>query len=616
MNWRLLEEASMKIELTSHSTWLYSKKLYNTWFYSMRLKRLMLALVVGLSGLLCAVPVGAIAIQDQGAKAGSERVYVHVAKTFYMPGEILWFRLYLQDPERGGLADWSDVAYVELLNASAEPVLGAKIDMRSDQSQGGSFYLTPDLPGGGYTLVAYTSPMKAAGSEAFFKQEIELLNPFLAPSAVSGANGTPPGYRLFSGGTSPVFEGPLQIEALPNALTFGTRDPVEIQLRTLLNDSPVSSDLSVSVFKVHAFQDEQVIGRVQKIEPDIDPKSDEFPEQRYHRMRFKLTHKTHHTPLSGEDVLLAVPGPHHKLYTARTNEQGEVSFYVKDMFGSSQVAIRLLDGRESHVELISPFYEWADADRKQEEGMLRLFEDALRDEILEYSLNVQTENSFFARERAEFHEPQVDTLPFYGDGAVVYHLDDYTRFVRMEEVLREYIPEVRLQRRGGDYQFRIVNDIVGHYFQDSPLILVDGVPITHANDVVTFDPLKIEKISIVTRRYFLGEVVYDGVINFSTYDGVLQDFPLESAVTLIPYEALQKQRLFFSPQHDGSDPRLGRMPDTRTALYWNPSVPVDASGVARLSFYTSDVPGDYVIEVRGRSSDGKMGRTTARFRVE
>lgn len=601
MNREFLDEVSMRIMKID----------------GIRLRRLILALVAGLLGIFGAVvPIAASAFQDHGAKPGPERVYVHTAKSFYMPGEILWFRLYLQDAVRAGVADWSDVAYVELLNASGVPALRAKVDMRSDQSQSGSFYLTPDLPSGAYTLVAYTSLMKAAGSKSFFKQEIELLNPFLAPSAVSSANGAAAAYRLFSGGTSSAFEGPLKIEARPDALAFGTRDRVDIALQTMLDQVPVSADVSVSVFKVDALQEEQALEDIQEVESGIDPNGGDYPEQRYHRMRFKVTHKTNHTPLPGEDVLLAVPGPHHKLYTARTDEQGEVSFYVKDLFGSRQVAIRLMDGRDSNVELISPFYEWTDADGQRAGRELRVFEDALRDEILEYSLNVQSENSFFARERAEIREPQVDTLPFYGDRAVVYRLDDYTRFVRMEEVLREYIPEVRLQRRGGDYQFRVVNDIVGHYFQDSPLILVDGVPITKENDVVAFDPLKIEKISIVTRRYFLGEVVYDGVINFSTYGGVLQDFPLESAVTLIPYEALQAERLFFSPEHDGTDSRIGRMPDTRQQLYWNPSVPVDASGVTRLSFYTSDVPGDYVIEVRGRSADGKMGWTTARFRVD
>src|SRR5690606_4362263 len=227
------------------------------------------------------------------------------------------------------------------------------------------------------------------------------------------------------------------------------------------------------------------------------------------------------------------------------------------------------------------------------------YDPSLKILMQEHSLNVQAENSFFAKERAQYAELDLDNLPFYGQNAVVYHLDDYTRFVRMEEVIREYVSEISLHRRRGDYLFRVLDIATGFAFDQSPLILLDGVPISNENDLIAFDPHKIEKIAIVTNRYYLGNRDYQGIISFSTYDGLLADFPLESGTTLIEYHGLDRGRQYYSPVYDGTDTRLDRMPDTRNLLYWNPNLQTDRSGRTEVEFYTSDVPGDYLIVIEG-----------------
>src|SRR3977135_1295836 len=51
-----------------------------------------------------------------------EKVFVHTDKSFYVPGEIIWFKLYTVDARFHMPIDLSKVAYVEILDKNNTPV--------------------------------------------------------------------------------------------------------------------------------------------------------------------------------------------------------------------------------------------------------------------------------------------------------------------------------------------------------------------------------------------------------------------------------------------------------------------------------------------------------------
>lgn len=120
-----------------------------------------------------------------------------------------------------------------------------------------------------------------------------------------------------------------------------------------------------------------------------------------------------------------------------------------------------------------------------------------------------------------------DTLPFYGKAEKEYFLDDYTRFHTMEEVLREYIPEVRVLRKSGDqFHFSVLDFAYKSYFDNDPLVLLDGVPVFNINLLMALDPLKIRSIQIVPRKYYYGSLVCNGIVSFFSYQGDLAGYTL------------------------------------------------------------------------------------------
>ncbi|KGO84624.1 hypothetical protein Q765_20615 [Flavobacterium rivuli WB 3.3-2 = DSM 21788] len=70
---------------------------------------------------------------------------------------------------------------------------------------------------------------------------------------------------------------------------------------------------------------------------------------------------------------------------------------------------------------------------------------------------------------------------------------------------------------------------------------------------------------------------------------------------------------FYSPVYDAET--IDNTNDFRNTLYWNPNLITDASGVAEIEFYTSDITSKYKIMIEGVSGDGLLGSQALEFKV-
>jgi hypothetical protein len=161
----------------------------------------------------------------------------------------------------------------------------------------------------------------------------------------------------------------------------------------------------------------------------------------------------------------------------------------------------------------------------------------------------------------------------------------------------------------------VIDKVKNELFRDNPLTLLDGVPIFDINKVLQIDPLKIKKLEVMTRRYFLGPLELNGIISLSTYNGDLGGIELDPRSVTLDYEGLQSQREFYSPRYTTPDLRGSRLPDQRHQLYWNPNVKLIDGEVNSINFYTSDVEGNFFIAIEGLSNNGLPGYSSTSFKV-
>ena len=83
-----------------------------------------------------------------------EKVFVSTDKTFYVTGEIIWFKVFKTDGQNLP-NDFSKVVYVEVMSGD-KAVLQGKIGIEEGTGNG-SFFIPASLGSGNYILRAYTN---------------------------------------------------------------------------------------------------------------------------------------------------------------------------------------------------------------------------------------------------------------------------------------------------------------------------------------------------------------------------------------------------------------------------------------------------------------------------
>ena len=136
------------------------------------------------------------------------------------------------------------------------------------------------------------------------------------------------------------------------------------------------------------------------------------------------------------------------------------------------------------------------------------------------------------------------------------------------------------------------------------------------NKLMKFDPLKVKKLEVVTRKFFSGNDAIEGIVSYTTYKGNLDGFQIDPGALVLEYQGLQLQREFYSPMYETKEQTESRIPDFRNLLYWSPDIKTDENGSKQVNFYTSDRPGKYAVVVQGINSNGIAGSKIIYFTVK
>ena len=110
-------------------------------------------------------------LEEYSKTHAQEKVFLHTDKSFYLAGEIVWFKQYVVNADDHKLKGISKLSYVEIIDKSGRAVDQAKIFLNNGLGTG-SFQLANSLNSGVYILRAYTNWMKNNDASFFFEQPI------------------------------------------------------------------------------------------------------------------------------------------------------------------------------------------------------------------------------------------------------------------------------------------------------------------------------------------------------------------------------------------------------------------------------------------------------------
>lgn len=315
----------------------------------------------------------------------------------------------------------------------------------------------------------------------------------------------------------------------------------------------------------------------------------------------------------GVFTYLGSPGKIIRAYGSWSDQEGKVRFEIKDFYGPRRIIIQAKsDSSEAYtIRLLDPFSSAWDSETLPEWRVGAENEK----ELVARSIAMQVQDIYYFDSFGnQVTLPKVDSSAFFGEGDATYYLDDYTRFPVMEEVMREYVPGVFVRKRKDGFHFIVLDLVNGGVLPGDPMVLLDGVPVLDVDEIMAVDPRRIRKLEVVKRQYHLGQAVFFGIVSYTSYQGDLAGMEVDPRSLSLHYEGLQLKRQFHSPQY-GRQQENDRLPDQRFLLHWEPAIHTDETGKRQVEFFTSDVPGDYVVVVEGLNQDGDAGTGTLTFTV-
>jgi hypothetical protein len=475
-------------------------------------------------------------------------------------------------------------------------------------------------------------------------------------------------FTIFSKGQKPVcerlyFKRPgkqLMIEILPDSMVYGRRQKVNLQLGTNTgNKIPIASGLSVAVVLADSLQPEDnchiasslwlvsdLKGYIEQPDYYFDdtsrvaleaadnlmltqgwrrfewknvltnskPAFAYLPENDGHIITGFITNKTTNHPAANINTYVSVPGPSFRAANSISDKNGQILFDLKPVFGSNELIVQTNSLTDSNytINISNPFSD------KYNGNPLSHFSipPSASKQLTERSIGIQAEHVYKEDQWQHYFSNITDTTAFYGHQATMYNLDDYTRFTTMEEVIREYVRELKLRKSKEQYYLdvRTLSQVEG--FQSVPLVLFDGLPVFDMNKLIAFDPLKVKRIDVVPQVYHLGSQAYNGIAGISSYAGDMAGFTVDPSALILEYDGMQPQRQFYSPRYNTPGNMDSRLPDFRNTLYWDPNLKTGNGVNAILDFYTGDIPGKYLITVQGLTGNGLAGYKVSSISVK
>lgn len=197
----------------------------------------------------------------------------------------------------------------------------------------------------------------------------------------------------------------------------------------------------------------------------------------------------------------------------------------------------------------------------------------------------------------------ISPLPYAFDNPEIsIVLDDFIETPTLEIVFRELVPNIRVRKRNENYRLSIFDKERKLYY-NTPLILVDNIPIFNINELMKISPKIIEKIEIHSTPFILGDHTINGIIMISTFTKIFGGITMPKSSTFFEYQTVSPSFNFKAKTYNSGRELKFRESDFRTLLHWDPIITLTKN--SEVSFYTSDQSGEYEIFIWGSLSTGQ-----------
>jgi len=532
-----------------------------------------------------------------------ERVYLQTDKQLYLAGELVYMKVFTVTSEKKPLP-FSKIAYVELLD-EADAHVQIKIELTGGIGEGW-MELPLSLQTGHYRIVVYTSFMRNEGESVFFEKNIGVVNTFLS-------NQIRKEYTDVASHVSEIDERQTCSLHTDKPL-YANRDKGILKLEGLPENIHTLS-VSIAGKAPVTVEGANDIRQWEKQLPAPSAHLSEkyIPEYEGHIISGKIIPVQNRT--NGDEKilipLLSFPGEKLYLFGGQRNGPDNVSFYTANTAGVKEVSTTVYNLSENiyRIDLQSPFMEQYE---KKELPQLKVNSTHFG-ELLQRSFALQ---ALYSYTKDQLTQDRPDDFRYDMELTKTYILDEWTRFPVMNELMVEFIRELRFSRNDLQKNELMMSIKKGDEFVwMRPLVVLDGIPIMDHDIIYRYDPLLVERIKIYSGEYFFQGTRFDGIAEFLTYECNYPGLSTDQSTQIVNYAGTQPPRRLYTPDYSDGKNRQSPLPDHRHTLLWEPALQTKGKPALEIPFFTSDYSGEFQASVEGLTKDGEIIFVTTTLEV-
>ena len=530
-----------------------------------------------------------------------ERIYISTDRSAYLAGDAVWCSLTCLDGN-GQFSNASAVSYVELVSEEGTACT-AKIGLLEGHGAG-SFRIPVTTPTGTYRILAYTAVNAAEGGTPWLAGS-RLVTVFNTTSRARIADGVVIGNDPVPAEESPAVEGRLE-------LTTRVRIPKGRASVLNLHNGGAAASVSLSIF--HA---DDLPGGARENTPGgflraLPASVSLVREVSVENDGEIISARIRGTDLTADDVSftsLSTAGSPTDLYIGRNEGKDRLRFYTSNIYGNREIVCEVsqMDRQEGYIDIESPFLF-------PETGPLPklTLHPGMRTDLTSRKAALRAEKSLRLDTLTTFMTHREDLL-LASVASHRYHLDDYTRFHSVKEILVEITPELRLRTDHGTPMLQLTyTDAMGQKSDrtDNIAVMMDGVLLNDLNLLLDFDAMLLEDIDIYDQPLVCGKTVLHGIVNFITKKNYVTALQFPANVRVVDFQGVA-----YPVAYSGAVPE-GEGQDLRQLLFWHPVLQLDADSDYRLEFTAPGYAGRFKAVAEGFSVDGAPIYQVFTFEVE
>lgn len=546
------------------------------------------------------------------SRSTSENIFAHLSTSTLITGETLHCKLYAVNPENNKLSSISKIAHVELIDSENKIIFMNKIYLDNGKGQG-DFFIPTTINTGNYKLIAYTNWMLNKKDSKVSEIDLVIINPYLK-SVKSNSNNNSYSQKKETKvsetksdlALSPTKDQTFAIEL--NKISAIKREQLSLKIKSL-NAISSKGNYSLSIKKIDNLPSKKPLNSYEFVKYNSNNKwantiNDTIlfiPELRGEIISGTITNSKDSKQISDKSVALSIPGTDFGFKIVKTNQNGKFNFILDKNPNYTNVVAQVIgDDKNDYTIEIDKTKPYTLSELKFADE-LNLTSD-YKNSIEERSIANQIENAYYSIKKDSV-EANSKAVSFFNPLQKEYILGDYTSFPSLKETITEVVKEVYYREEDKKYSLN-VRDINYDlkYFSEPTLVLVDGLLIQNVNELFDYKTENIYKISVVPGVYFYGPKAFNGIISFTTKRN---DYVSKETGNYILKSEIQRplnKTIYFKQDYTDGD-KYNRIPDYRYQLLWQPDLTLE-NKENTISFFTSDISGEYEINLEGFTQEG------------